>query len=110
MNKPFQPDLFSLDQTPIAPFLGTDNPRQLRALYELMNHDFVSRVALGHRAGCINTPDLVDQLRKRNLQIPCVKVPVKDRDGRTCRVGEYYLTPLDRMLIEQWAKRTGAKV
>jgi hypothetical protein len=104
-----QPDLFSLDDTPVPPFLGTKNPRHLRALGELVKRVSVSREALDKIAGCSNAPDLVSELRRLGLQLPCDKVQVLDRDGRICLAGWYYLTALDRMLIENWLVAAGAK-
>jgi hypothetical protein len=108
--KSIQPDLFSLDDTPVPPFLGTKNPRHLRALGELVKRVSVSREALDKIAGCSNSPELVAELRRLGLEVRCDKVQLLDRDGRTCLAGWYYLTPIDRVLIEQWLNHSGAKV
>jgi hypothetical protein len=105
-----QPDLFNLDDAPVPPFRGDkSNLRQIRALGALML-GAVDRRDLDDIVGCRNSPDLVSNLRDAGLEIPCPLRPQKDRDGRITLVGSYQLTPLDRMLIEQWAKRTGVKV
>lgn len=105
-----QPDLFNLDDAPVPPFRGDkSNLRQIRALGALML-GIVDREALDEITGCRNSPELVAELRRRGLEIPCQKTPQRDRDGFVTLVGAYYLTPLDRMLIEQWVKRSGAKV
>ena len=108
--KSIQPDLFSLDDAPVPPFLGTKNPRQLRALGELVKRVYVSREALDKIAGCSNAPELVAELRRLGLQLLCDRVQVLDRDGRTCLAGWYYLTAIDRILIQDWSKRSGVKV
>lgn len=105
----FQPDLFNLDDAPVPPFLGTTNPRWLRALSALMRGP-VDREDLDRIVGCRNSPDLVHRIQKLGLAIPCHRTQVRDVDGYLCRVGSYYLTPLDRMLVEQWIQRSGIKV
>jgi hypothetical protein len=105
----FQPDLFNLDDAPVPPFLGTTNPRCLRALSALLRGP-VDREDLDRIVGCRNSPDLINRLKSLGLEIPCYRTQVRDLDGHLCRVGSYYLTPLDRMLIEQWIQRSGIKV
>lgn len=109
MNRPHQPDLFSLELTPIAPFRGTTNPRYLRALSALLS-GVVDREDLDRVAGCRNSPDLIARVQKLGLEIPCYRTQVQDADGRLCRIGSYYLTDIDRMLIQDWCKRSGIKV
>lgn len=104
-----QPDLFSLDVAPVPPFRGTTNPRYLRALFALLRGP-VDREDLDRIAGCRNSPDLITRIKNLGLEIPCYRTQVRDVDGYLCRVGSYYLTPLDRMLVEQWIQRSGIKV
>lgn len=85
-------------------FTGTDNPRHLRAIHAL----WVSpqpREAIDSRAGCSNGPELIAELRRRGLEVPCDKTPCIDRDGLEVKRGIYYLTPMDRRLIRGWKKR-----
>ena len=86
-------------------FTGTDNPRQLRIidalLYRPRHREDVDSIA-----GCSNGPDLVAELRRRGLDVPCERVPFIDRDGFSCRPGVYSLTTTDRRKIYVWmAKR-----
>ena len=86
-------------------FSGTDNPRHLRALTVLLRRP-VSREELDHIAGCSNGPELVAELRRRGLELPCKRIPFIDRDGFACRPGVYSLSIADRRMIYAWmAKR-----
>lgn len=108
MSIVFQSDLFDEHQ-PIPRFRGTRNPRHLRALSSFMRGS-IDREVLDERAGCRNAPELVAELRRRGLELPCHRNFNVDRDGRVCRTGTYYLTSMDRMLIEEWLRRTGMKI
>jgi hypothetical protein len=106
----YQPDLFNLDLAPVPPFRGDKhNPRVIRAIKALLL-GVVDRNDLDEIVGCRNAPELIAEFRRCGLEVPCQRTPKRDRDGFVTLVGGYYLTPLDRMLIEQWIKRTGAKV
>lgn len=87
-------------------FQGTTNPRHLRALKELMALP-TRRKALDSKVGCINGPELVAELRRRGLELPCQRIEVIDRDGVVCRPGIYSLTRRDRRLINAWLARSG---
>ena len=52
-------------------------PRELRAINALMQHP-MPREKLDREAGCSNSPELVSNLRRKGLEIPCERV--KDRD------------------------------
>lgn len=82
-------------------FQGTDNPRHLRALHELLRGP-VPRKTLDRRVGCANGPALIDDLRARGLEIPCPRVKAIDRDGKTCWPGVYHLTARDRRMVCAW--------
>jgi len=97
---PEQPDLFP-NAEPIGRFAGTSNPRLLRAIQAFLRGR-VMRERLDKIAGASNGPELVRVLRRKGLQIPCKRLPVKDRDGRACRPGQYRLTDNDRRLILAW--------
>jgi len=62
-------------------FSGTTNPRHLRAIAALLRRP-MPREHLDREAGCSNGPDLVLELRRRGLSIPCKRVTVFDRDGQ----------------------------
>ena len=82
-------------------FTGTDNPRHLRAMHALLRRprrrDDVDTIA-----GCSNGPDLIAELRRRGLSIPCERIKFIDRDGYLCRPGVYSLTTGDRRKIYAW--------
>ncbi|WP_029525847.1 hypothetical protein [Polaromonas glacialis] len=88
-------------------FTGTDNPRQLRALAVLLRRP-VSREELDHIAGCSNGPELVAELRRRGLEVPCERIRFIDRDGCACRPGVYNLTIADRRKIYAWMEKRGS--
>jgi len=86
-------------------FTGTDNPRHLRAIAALL-HRPLPRENLDTVAGCSNGPELVAELRRRGLEVPCRRINFVDRDGCICRPGVYFLTLADRRKLHQWqAKR-----
>lgn len=82
-------------------FAGTNNPRDLRALHELMNRP-MPRGHLDKAVGCANSPDVIFRLRQKGLEIPCLKIDAIDRDGKPCRPGVFYLTDSDRKMINRW--------
>ena len=88
-----------------AKFTGTDNPRHLRAIAALLRRP-MPRESLDKEAGCSNGPELVAELRRRGLEVPCKRINFVDRDGFICRPGVYFLTLADRRKVHQWqAKR-----
>lgn len=87
-------------------FAGTDNPRHLRVLQVLLARP-LTREQLDKVAGCSNGPDLVNDLRRRGLKIPCERIHFIDRDGRPCRPGVYSLLATDRNLIYRWMVQRG---
>lgn len=90
-------------------FTGTDNPRHLRAIDALLKRP-IPREALDKLAGCSNGPELIAELRRRGLEIPCERIRFIDRDGKTCRPGVYHFVPKDRRLIYQWIASKGGAV
>ncbi len=87
-----------------AKFTGTDSPRHLRAITALL-HRPMPREILDTVAGCSNGPELVAELRRRGLELPCKRINFVDRDGFTCRPGVYFLTEADRRKVHQWQAR-----
>lgn len=79
----------------------TDNPRHLRAIHALDTRP-MPREHLDSAAGCSNSPELVAELRRRGLEIPCQRVADLDRDGLPIRRGVYYFTEGDRRTIRRW--------
>lgn len=87
---------------------GTDNPRELRALFMLLRRPSVRREDLDREAGCSNGPDLIARLRSYGLgkdHLPCTRVTVIDRDGCCCRIGVYHLTPQGRRAVLLWLRK-----
>lgn len=79
----------------------TDNPRHQRAL-ALLRLRPAKREEIDSRVGCSNGPELVAELRRRGLEVPCKRIECLDRDGRPCRPGIYSLTAADRRQINRW--------
>lgn len=87
-------------------FQGTDNPRHLRALQALLARP-LPRESLDKVAGCSNGPELIAELRRRGLQLPCERIRFIDRDGKLCRPGVYSLLSTDRALLYRWMAQRG---
>lgn len=87
-----------------AAFLGTDNPRHLRVIQAVCVRP-MPREELDRIAGCSNGPDLVAELRRRGLDLPCTRLKKKDRDLFDTWPGVYHLTERDRRKLNVW-KRT----
>lgn len=81
-------------------FTGTDNPRHLRVITALMARPR-RREDVDDIAGCSNGPELIAELRRRGLDVPCERIKFVDRDGKACHPGVYSLTTKDRRLIWQ---------
>ena len=89
-------------------FAGTDNLRHLRAIHALMTRP-QRREHLDALAGCSNTPELIAELRRRGLGVPCDRVPDIDRDGLPIRRGVYHLLKSDRRKLNAWLHQRDAK-
>jgi len=87
-------------------FAGTDNPRHLRVIAALLRRS-MTREHVDAEAGCSNGPDLIAELRRRGLGIPCTRIDAIDRDGRPCKPGVYNLTAADRRTVHQWLAARG---
>jgi len=83
---------------------STDNPRHQRVLALLMQRP-AKREEVDRTAGASNGPELVAELRRRGLEVPCQRVEALDRDGRVCHPGIYSLTGKDRRAISAWLRR-----
>lgn len=84
-----------------ARFLGTNNPRHLRAIAALLRRP-MPRESLDKEAGASNAPELVAELRRRGLEVPCERIRFIDRDGYLCRPGVYRFTTADRRKFYAW--------
>lgn len=87
-------------------FTGTDNLRHLRVIQALMTRP-ITREHLDTVAGASNGPDLVAELRRRGLELPCTRTRKKDRDLFDCWPGVYHLTQQDRRRVRNWLARRG---
>ncbi len=85
----------------VTKFSGTDNPRHLRAIAALLRRP-MPRESLDREVGCANGPELVAELRRRGLAVPCKRINFVDRDGFICRPGVYFLTEGDRRKLYRW--------
>ncbi|MES2770613.1 MAG: hypothetical protein V4623_01300 [Pseudomonadota bacterium] len=82
-------------------FMGTENPRHLRAIDALLTRP-MPREHLDLQVGCSNSPELIAELRRRGLAVPCERVPDTDRDGKPIKRGVYHLIKQDRSKITRW--------
>jgi hypothetical protein len=92
---------YTTDSTAPARFTGTDNPRHLRVIQALMTRP-ITREHLDQIAGCSNGPDLIAELRRRGLVVPCPRTKKKDRDLFDCWPGVYHFTQTDRRRVLAW--------
>ena len=86
------------DSTVPARFTGTANQRHLRAIQALMTRP-ITREHLDQIAGCSNGPELIAELRRRGLNVPCTRTKKKDRDLFDCWPGVYHFTQADRRRV-----------
>lgn len=89
-------------------FTGTENPRHLRAI-RVLEVSPQPREAIDSRAGCSNAPELIAELRRRGLDVPCERTPCIDRDGFEVKRGIYYLNESDKRLLKAWKKARQAR-
>ena len=82
-------------------FTGTDNPRHLRAIAALLRRP-MPRESLDKESGASNGPELIAELRRRGLAVPCERIRFIDRDGLVCRPGVYSFTGADRRKLYDW--------
>jgi hypothetical protein len=84
-------------------FTGTDNPRHLRVIQALWTRP-MPREQVDIVAGCSNGPELIAELRRRGLSIPCTRTKKKDRDLFDCFPGVYHCTQADRRKLAAWKR------
>lgn len=87
-------------------FTGTDNPRHLRGIDALLRRS-MPREHLDRALGASNGPDAVAELRRRGLEIPCERIPDRDRDGNAIKRGVYHFTDADRRKLARWMATMG---
>ena len=88
-------------------FTGTDNPRHLRVIQALLTRP-LPREQLDRVAGASNGPELVAELRRRGLEVPCTRTRKKDRDLFDCWPGVDHLTERDRRKLNAWKRQRAA--
>lgn len=95
------------DSTPhhSCKFAGTANPRHLRVIQCLLIRPR-KREEIDRIAGASNGPELIAELRRRGLYIPCRRTPGIDRDGYPIKFGVYEFTDEDRRKVRAWQKRS----
>ncbi|QSN60452.1 hypothetical protein [Caballeronia sp. M1242] len=103
------PDFFGTalnlsNDTGISDFEGVTSPRQLRVIQGLLARPSLTREQLDRVAGCSNGPDLVHELRRKGLRIPCVMGSAVDRDGKPIKRGIYFFTERDRRAVRAWLR------
>ena len=79
----------------------TANPRHMRVLIAVVRRS-MTREHVDAEAGCSNGPELIAELRRRGLSLPCDRIPTFDRDGREVKRGVYHTTKLDRRKIHRF--------
>ena len=79
----------------------TRNPRHLRVLIAITRRP-MTREHVDTEAGASNGPELVAELRRRGLEVPCSRVPCYDRDGIEVKRGIYHVTECDRRKIARF--------
>lgn len=77
----------------VEPF-HTDNPREVRVICALAISPR-TREELDSIAGASNVPDAIAALRRKGLDIPACREPVRDRDGSMVYRGRYRFTDSD---------------
>lgn len=84
-------------------FAGTDNPRHLRVIHAGLIRSR-KREEIDRIAGASNGPELIAELRRRGLRIPCHRVPGIDRDGHPIKFGVYEFDNDDRRAVNAWLR------
>ena len=82
-------------------FTGTDNARHLRVIHALLQRPR-RREDVDSIAGCSSGPELIAELRRRGLEVPCERIKFIDRDGYPCRPGVYSFVTSDRRKFYTW--------
>jgi hypothetical protein len=72
------------------------NPREYRVLRHLSRYGQVSRKDLDEICGALNSPEVIRNLRLTGWGIPCRRIKVQDRDGKTCLPGVYFASDIER--------------
>ena len=92
---------------PAAFFCVTDNLRHLPVIQALTVRP-IPREELDRIAGCSNGPELVAELRRPDLDMPCTRTKKIDRDMFECFPGVYHFTEADRRKLLAWKRKRTA--
>ena len=88
------------------------NPTDLSNRHRRIAHALLvrsrTREQIDAAAGASNGPDEVFRLRALGLEIPCVRVPCIDRDGKEVQRGVYSFTAADRRKVNTWLSKRQA--
>jgi len=101
-------DLQDFTAKSTSKFTGTENPRHLRVIRSLLIRER-TREEIDRIAGASNGPELIAELRRRGLNIPCKRVHGIDRDGYPTKYGVYEFDEDDRRKLETWLRQRNAK-
>jgi hypothetical protein len=107
-NLPFEPENSPHGRNSRSDFVGTDNPRHLRAI-DALSKGPCKREDLDRIAGASNSPELVADLRRRGLRVPCKMVAGVDRDGVSVKYGVYSFDDDDFQKLRAWVIATAGK-
>lgn len=92
-----------------APSKRNFNPTDLSNRHRRIAHALLvrsrTREQIDAAAGASNGPDEVLRLRALGLEIPCVRVPCIDRDGKEVQRGVYSFTAADRRKVNTWLSK-----
>lgn len=72
------------------------NTLALRRLLEALFSRPLMRREVDEITGNVNGPDVIYILRKREWELPCVRIPTVDRDGFPVQAGQYRMSSADR--------------
>ncbi len=84
------------------------DPRERRAIEVLIQGEAISVKDIGPIIGALNPRQIIFQLREHYGLREVIKTrlfKVKDRDGKVCRPGEYFVSPEDKRILEELLKK-----
>src|SRR5262245_29138041 len=80
--------------------------REYRTAHYLAKFGSVSRKELDDVCGALNSPQIIMEMRRNGWDIRCKRIEMRDRDGKFCRPGVYYVSGEVRTLMnsacEKW--------
>jgi len=82
------------------------NPREKRFLKYLIENDKIMVKDLRELIGALNPAQIASALREQGWKINTGYIKVKDRDGKTCRPGYYWMPDSERIIANKFLKKT----